>query len=122
MSMCVLLLNVALGSFEIMILVQNRLRNPMGSGRGYSQQGYQARPETNWAPPGGPQMQQQGYNYAQPGAYPGQPTQYTQQPYGGYPRQQTTGGYAAGWDQSTAGAAPTQQTTQGGGAYAYYNR
>nr|GEV45627.1 far upstream element-binding protein 2 [Tanacetum cinerariifolium] len=104
------------------VISENRLRNPMGSGGGYSQQGYQARPQTNWAPPGGPQMQQQGYNYMQPGAYPGQTTQYTQQAYGGYPRQQTSGGYAAGWDQSAAGAAPTQQTTQGGGAYDYYNQ
>ncbi|KAJ9555796.1 hypothetical protein OSB04_010410 [Centaurea solstitialis] len=100
------------------VISENRLRNPMGSG-GYSQQGYQARPQTNWAPPG-PQMQQQGYGYMQPGAYPGQPAQYNQAPYGGYPRPQTSGGYAAGWDQSSA--APGQQTAQGGGGYDYYNQ
>ncbi|KAI3687361.1 hypothetical protein L1987_81056 [Smallanthus sonchifolius] len=102
------------------VISENRLRNPMGGG-GYSQQGYQARPQTNWAPPG-PQVQQQGYGYMQPGAYPGQPTQYTQPPYGGYPRQQTSGGYATGWDQSAGGAAPAQQTPQGGGGYDYYNQ
>ncbi|KAF5797829.1 putative K domain-containing protein [Helianthus annuus] len=83
---------------------ENRLRNPMGVG-GYSQQGYQARPQTNWAPPG-QQMQQQGYGYMQPGGYPGQPTQYTQPPYGGYPGQQTAQGGGGG----------------GGGGYDYYNQ
>ncbi|KAD4384851.1 hypothetical protein R6Q59_010998 [Mikania micrantha] len=102
------------------VISENRLRNPMGSG-GFSQQGYQARPQTNWAPPTS-QMQQQGYVYMQPGAYPGQPSQYTQPPYGGYPRQQTSGGYATGWDQSAGGAAPAQQTAQGGGGYDYYNQ
>ncbi|KAK9072064.1 hypothetical protein SSX86_008496 [Deinandra increscens subsp. villosa] len=99
------------------VISENRLRNPMGSG-GYSQQGYQARPQTNSAPPG-LQMQQQGYGYTQAGGYPGQ---YTQPPYGGYSGQQTSGGYATGWDQSAAGAAPAQQTAQGGGGYDYYNQ
>ncbi|KAK9065355.1 hypothetical protein SSX86_016738 [Deinandra increscens subsp. villosa] len=105
------------------VITENRLRNPMGGG-GYSQQGYQARPQTNWATPGS-QMQQQGYGYpGQSGAYPGQPTQYTQPAYGGYPPQQTSGGYATGWDQSAGGAAPAQQTAQGGGGggYDYYNQ
>ncbi|XP_071701182.1 uncharacterized protein [Rutidosis leptorrhynchoides] len=102
------------------VISENRLRNPMGSG-GYSQQGYQARPQTNWAQPG-QQTQQQGYGYMQPGSYPGQPGQYSQPPYGGYPRQPASGGYAAGWDQSAPGAAPGQQTTQPGGGYDYYNQ
>ncbi|XP_076957767.1 uncharacterized protein LOC143633332 isoform X3 [Bidens hawaiensis] len=91
------------------VISENRLRNPMGSG-GYSQQGYQAQPQTNWAQPG-PQMQQPGYGYMQSGGY-GQPGQYTQPPYGGYP-QQTPGGYATGWDQSKTG---------GAGGYEYYNQ
>ncbi|XP_024996909.1 far upstream element-binding protein 2-like [Cynara cardunculus var. scolymus] len=86
------------------VISENRQRNSMGGG--YSQQGYQARPPTSWAP----QMQQQGYGYTQPGAYPGQPTQYTQQPYASYPQQASTG-----WDQSTTQA-------QGGGAYDYYGQ
>ncbi|XP_076944373.1 uncharacterized protein LOC143614988 isoform X1 [Bidens hawaiensis] len=91
------------------VISENRLRNPMGSG-GYSQQGYQAQPQTNWAQ-SGPQMQQQGYGYMQSGGY-GQPGQYTQPPYGGYP-QQAPGGYATGWDQSKIG---------GAGGYDYYNQ
>ncbi len=100
------------------VISENRLRNQMGGG--YSQQGYQARPPTSWAPPG-PPMQQPGYGYTQPGAYPGAPGQYnmTQQPYANYPQQQASGGYAGGWDQ-TAAAQPTQQTAQGG--YDYYGQ
>ncbi|KAM7510859.1 hypothetical protein LguiB_009734 [Lonicera macranthoides] len=97
------------------VISENRMRNPMGGG--YQQQGYQARPPTNWAPPG----QQPGYGYGQPGAYPGQP-QYnnmTQQPYGSYPPQPTSGGYGTSWDPSSA--APTQQTTPAGG-YDYYGQ
>ncbi|KAI3522423.1 hypothetical protein L1887_00173 [Cichorium endivia] len=91
------------------VISENRPRNNMGSG-GYSQQGYQARPQTNWAPPA-PQMQ----GYMQPGAYPGQPA-YTQPQYGGYPR---SGGYAASWDQSGQQTAPGGG---GGGGYDYYNQ
>ncbi|KAI3454125.1 hypothetical protein Pfo_010788 [Paulownia fortunei] len=98
---------------------ENRPRNPTMSG-GYPQQGYQARPPTNWAQPG-PPAQQPGYGYGQPGAYPGQSTQYNmnQPPYSGYPPQPTSGGYATGWDQSTA--PQNQQAAQGGG-YDYYNQ
>ncbi|KAL6982286.1 hypothetical protein U1Q18_049217 [Sarracenia purpurea var. burkii] len=99
----------------------NRLRNPSMSG-GYSQQGYQARPPTSWAPPG-PPMQQSGYGYMQPGAYPGQTPQYnTSQPtYPGYPPQPASGGYAAtGWDQTTG--TPNQQQTSQGGGYDYYGQ
>ncbi|KAK9065557.1 hypothetical protein SSX86_014958 [Deinandra increscens subsp. villosa] len=89
------------------VISENRARNPMGGG--YSQQGYQAQPPTSWAPPGQQMQQQGGYGYySQPGAYPGQPA-YPQQPYGG--------GYAAGWDQSSA-----QQTQAGGGGYDYYGQ
>ncbi|XP_023757573.2 uncharacterized protein LOC111906072 [Lactuca sativa] len=103
------------------VISENRPRNSMGSGGGgYSQQGYQARPQTNtWAPPA-PQMQQQGYGYMQPGAYPGQPAQYSQPQYGGYPR---SGGYAAGWDQSGQQTAPGAAAAGGaGGGYDYYNQ
>ncbi|GMP84400.1 hypothetical protein CsSME_00037945 [Camellia sinensis var. sinensis] len=60
---------------------------------GYSQQGYQARPPTSWAPPGPPMQQQPGYA--------------------------ASGGYATGWDQTTG--APNQQTAQGG-TYDYYSQ
>ncbi|KAL3818966.1 hypothetical protein ACJIZ3_004871 [Penstemon smallii] len=99
------------------VISENRMRNSSMSG-GYSQQGYQSRPPTNWAQPG-PPMQQPGYGYVQPGAYPGQTPQYNQPPYSGYPPQPSTGGYAAGWDQSTAPQNP--QAAQGGG-YDYYNQ
>ncbi|KAL1552359.1 far upstream element-binding protein 2-like [Salvia divinorum] len=93
---------------------ENRMRGQSMSG-GYSQQGYQARPPTNWAQPG-PPAQQPGYGYVQPGAYPG-PPQYgmTQPAYSGYPPQPASGGYRAGWDQSST--APQSQ-----GAYDYYNQ
>ncbi|KAL2236026.1 UNVERIFIED_CONTAM: hypothetical protein Sindi_1334800 [Sesamum indicum] len=95
------------------------MRNPSMSG-GYPQQGYQARPPTNWGQPG-PPMQQPGYGYAQAGAYPGPSPQYNmnQPSYSGYPPQPTSGGYATGWDQSSA--PQNQQTAQGGG-YDYYNQ
>ncbi|KAL2517853.1 KH domain-containing protein [Abeliophyllum distichum] len=98
---------------------ENRIRNPAMTG-GYPQQGYQPRPPTNWAQPG-PPMQQPGYGYVQPGAYPGPAPQYNmnQPPYPGYPPQPTSGGYATGWDQTTAPA--NQQTAQGGG-YDYYSQ
>ncbi|AES59290.2 putative K domain-containing protein [Medicago truncatula] len=91
---------------------ENRLRNPSMSG-GYSQQGYQARPPSSWAPPAA--SQQPGYGYAQPGAYPGPTPQYNvpQQAYAGYPPH-SAGGYSTNWDQSTA---TTQQST-----YDYYNQ
>jgi far upstream element-binding protein len=93
---------------------ENRLRNPSMSG-GYSQQGYQARPPSSWAPPA---AQQPGYGYVQPGAYSGPSPQYNvpQQPYAGYPPQ-SAGGYSTNWDQSTAA---TQQTAHAG--YDYYNQ
>ncbi|KAJ1430327.1 K-like proteiny domain [Sesbania bispinosa] len=96
----------------------NRLRNPAMSG-GYSQQGYQSRPPSSWAPPGAP-MQQPGYGYMQPGAYSGPSPQYNmpQPPYAGYPPQQS-GGYSTNWDQSTA--PPHQQSTNAGG-YDYYSQ
>ncbi|XP_059640484.1 uncharacterized protein LOC132282735 [Cornus florida] len=96
------------------VISENRLRNPSMTG-GYSQQGYQARPPTSWAPPG-PPMQQPGYGYVQPGAYPSPSPQYGT--YGAYP-QPTSGGYAAGWDQTTA---PTNQQTSQGGGYDYYSQ
>ncbi|KAL3330288.1 hypothetical protein AABB24_034237 [Solanum stoloniferum] len=103
---------------------ENRVRNP-GMAGGYPQQGYQTRPPASWAPPGA-QMQQPGYGYLQPGAYPGPSPQYntSQPPYPGYPPQQASGGYASGWDQTTA---PNQQTSQAGGAggaggYDYYSQ
>ncbi|CAL5206164.1 unnamed protein product [Lathyrus oleraceus] len=94
---------------------ENRLRNPSMSG-GYSQQGYQARPPSSWAPPAAP-MQQSGYGYGQPGAYSGPSPQYNmpQQPYAGYPH--SSGGYSTNWDQSTA---TTQQPSHAG--YDYYNQ
>ncbi|XP_042038818.1 far upstream element-binding protein 2-like [Salvia splendens] len=93
---------------------ENRMRGQSMSG-GYSQQGYQARPPTNWAQPG-PPTQQPGYGYVQPGAYPG-PPQYgmTQPAYSGYPPQPASGGYRAGWDQSSTAA-------QNQGGYDYYNQ
>ncbi|PIN16853.1 K-homology type RNA binding protein [Handroanthus impetiginosus] len=99
------------------VISENRIRNPQVSG-GYSQQGYQARPPTNWAQPGAP-MQQPGYGYGQPGPYPG-PPQYNmnQPPYSGY-SQPTSGGYGTGWDQSTA---PQSQQVAQGGSYDYYNQ
>lgn len=99
--------------------MQNRPRNQPTSG-GYSQQGYQARPPTNWTQPG-PPMQQPGYGYSQPGAYPGPSPQYNmnQAPYSGYPPQPTSGAYTASWDQSSA---PQNQQTPQGGGYDYYNQ
>ncbi|XP_071705108.1 uncharacterized protein [Rutidosis leptorrhynchoides] len=102
------------------VISENRMRNPTAGG-GYSQQGYQTRPQTNWAP-SGQQTQQQGYGYMQPGAYQSQPTQYSQPSYGGYPHQPTSGGYATGWDQSAPGATSAQHATQAGGGYEYYNQ
>ncbi|KAI7999159.1 Far upstream element-binding protein 1 [Camellia lanceoleosa] len=67
-----------------------------------SEQGYQERPPTSWAPPAPPMQQQPGYGYMQPGAYP-----------------TASGGYATGWDQTTD--APNQQTAQGG-TYDYYSQ
>ncbi|CAL5435748.1 unnamed protein product [Camellia sinensis] len=98
----------------------NRLRNPSMTG-GYSQQGYQARPPTSWAPPGPPMQQQPGYGYMQPGAYPSPTPQYnmSQPQYPGYPSQAASGGYATGWDQTTG--APNQQMAQGG-TYDYYSQ
>uniref|UniRef100_A0A1J3JUL0 Far upstream element-binding protein 1 n=1 Tax=Noccaea caerulescens TaxID=107243 RepID=A0A1J3JUL0_NOCCA len=93
---------------------ENRMRNS-SMGGGYPQQGYQARPPTSWAPPGGP-PQQPGYGYMQPGAYPG-PPQYGQQPGYGYP-QQTSAGYSSTWDQSSV--PPSQQGAQG--EYDYYGQ
>ncbi|KAK7283209.1 hypothetical protein RIF29_12586 [Crotalaria pallida] len=97
---------------------ENRPRNPAMSG-GYTQQGYQARPASSWAPPVAP-MQQPGYGYVQPGAYPGPSPQYNmpQQPYAGYPPQQSSG-YSTNWDQSTA--PPHQQSAHAGG-YDYYSQ
>lgn len=98
------------------VISENHIRNPSMSG--YSQQGYQARAPTSWAPSG---QQQPGYGYVQPGAYAGQAPQYnaSQTQYPGYPQQPSSGGYAAGWDQTSA--ATTQQTTQVGG-YDYYGQ
>ncbi|KAF3447510.1 hypothetical protein FNV43_RR12696 [Rhamnella rubrinervis] len=98
----------------------NRARNLAMAGGGYPQQGYQARPPTNWTQPGAPQMQQPGYGYAQPGSYSGPSPQYnmSQPPYPGYP-QPTSGGYPSSWDQSTV--PPNQQSTQGSG-YDYYGQ
>ncbi|XP_058786079.1 uncharacterized protein LOC131660779 [Vicia villosa] len=94
---------------------ENRLRGSGNSG-GYTQQGYQSRPPSSWAPPVAP-AQQPGYGYGQPGSYSG-PAQYNmpQPPYSGYPPQQP-GGYPANWDQSTA--PPHQQSASG---YDYYNQ
>ncbi|KAL9230378.1 hypothetical protein vseg_005740 [Gypsophila vaccaria] len=100
-------------------VTENRNRNPGMSG-GYSQQSYQARPPTNWAPQPPQAQQAGGYGYMQqPGAYPGAPSQYTQQPYSGYPPQTAPGGYSQNWDQS--GAPQTQQAPQGSG-YDYYGQ
>ncbi|XP_004498916.1 uncharacterized protein [Cicer arietinum] len=94
---------------------ENRPRNPSMSG-GYSQQGYQARGPSSWAPPA---AQQPGYGYVQPGAYSGPSPQYNmpQQQYAGYPPQ-SAGGYSTNWDQSTA---TTQQQSAHAG-YDYYNQ
>ncbi|XP_051129168.1 uncharacterized protein LOC127250062 [Andrographis paniculata] len=98
------------------VISQNRMRNPSSMTGGYNQQGYQARPPTNWGQP--PPMQQPGYGYTQSGPYPGPPPQYNmnQPPYSGYPTQPTSGGYPTNWDQSQ-----NQQGAQGGG-YDYYNQ
>ncbi|CAD5319531.1 unnamed protein product [Arabidopsis thaliana] len=91
----------------------NRMRNS-AMGGGYPQQGgYQARPPSSWAPPGGPPAQPGYGGYMQPGAYPG-PPQYGQSPYGSYP-QQTSAGY---YDQSSV--PPSQQSAQG--EYDYYGQ
>ncbi|PNY04168.1 far upstream element-binding protein [Trifolium pratense] len=96
---------------------ENRLRNSGNSG-GYTQQGYQSRPPSGWAPPAAP-AQQPGYGYGQPGSYSG-PSQYNMQqpPYPGYPPQQA-GGYAANWDQSTV---PSHQQSTHASGYDYYNQ
>ncbi|CAL1389995.1 unnamed protein product [Linum trigynum] len=94
------------------VISENRMRNSSMSG-GYAQQGYQTRPPANWGPPGGA-AQQPGYGgYGQP--YAGASGQYNmpQPPYGGYTTQPSSGGYPAGWDQST------QPTSQG---YDYYSQ
>ncbi|KAJ6361601.1 hypothetical protein OIU78_002101 [Salix suchowensis] len=93
------------------------MRNP-NMGGGYPQQGYQARPPTNWGPSSGPPMQQAGYGYMQTGAYPGASAQYnmSQPAYQGYPPQQTSGGYPSNWDQSAASANPQNQ------GYDYYSQ
>ncbi|GER33904.1 Far upstream element-binding protein [Striga asiatica] len=96
-----------------MHIITNRMRNQaMGGGGGYnSQQGYQARPPTNWSQPGGPPMQQPGYGYVQPGAYPA-PQQYNPN-YTNYPPT-----YTSGWDPSQ-----NPQTAPGGGSnYDYYSQ
>ncbi|WJX35356.1 hypothetical protein P8452_23359 [Trifolium repens] len=97
---------------------ENRLRNSGNSG-GYTQQGYQSRPPSSWAPPAAP-AQQPGYGYAQPGSYSGPPPQYNmpQPPYTGYPPQQA-GGYSANWDQSTV---PSHQQSTHASGYDYYNQ
>ncbi|XP_075476410.1 uncharacterized protein LOC142517831 [Primulina tabacum] len=102
------------------VISENRPRNSSMAG-GYPQQGYQARPLTNWAPPG-PPTQQSGYGYSHPGSYPGPSAQYgmNQPPYSGYPPQSSSGAYASGWDPTTA--PPNQQAAQGGGGYDYYNQ
>ncbi|KAG5244183.1 far upstream element-binding protein [Salix suchowensis] len=96
---------------------ENRMRNP-NMGGGYPQQGYQARPPTNWGPSSGPPMQQAGYGYMQTGAYPGASAQYnmSQPAYQGYPPQQPSGGYPSNWDQSAASANPQNQ------GYDYYSQ
>ncbi|CAK7353040.1 unnamed protein product [Dovyalis caffra] len=93
---------------------RNRMRNP-NMGGGYPQQGYQARPPTNWGQSSGPPMQQAGYGYMQTGAYPGASAQYnmSQPAYQGYPPQQPSGGYPSNWDQSA------NQQNQG---YDYYSQ
>ncbi|KAL3633520.1 hypothetical protein CASFOL_022282 [Castilleja foliolosa] len=92
----------------------NRPRNSSMTG-GYPQQGYQARPQNNWAP----SMQQPNYGYAQPGPYTSQPAQYNmnQPSYPGYSSQPASGAYAAAWDQSST--APQNPQT---GGYDYYNQ
>ncbi|CAN1162636.1 Far upstream element-binding protein 3 [Linum perenne] len=98
------------------VISENRMRNS-STGGSYSQQGYQPRPPANWGTPGGA-VQQPGYGYTQPGPYTGASGQYnmSQPPYGGYPPQSATGGYAAGWDQSTGS---NQIASQG---YDYYSQ
>ncbi|GAU31332.1 hypothetical protein TSUD_315420 [Trifolium subterraneum] len=97
---------------------ENRLRNSGNSG-GYTQQGYQSRPPSSWAPPAAP-AQQPGYGYGQPGSYSGPSPQYNmpQPPYAGYPPQQD-GGYSANWDQSTV---PSHQQSTHASGYDYYNQ
>ncbi|GLT57622.1 hypothetical protein SLA2020_305820 [Shorea laevis] len=100
------------------VISENRVRNSAMTG-GYPQQGYQARPRTNWGPQGAHPMQQPGYGYMQPGAYPAPFLQYSQPPYAGYPPQSTSGGYPSNWDQS---AVPSNQQTTTGSGYDYYNQ
>ncbi|KAL9363201.1 hypothetical protein Peur_045986 [Populus x canadensis] len=96
---------------------ENRMRNP-NMGGGYPQQGYQARPPTNWGPSSAPPMQQAGYGYMQTGAYPGASAQYnmSQPAYQGYPPQQPSGGYPSNWDQSAVSANQQNQV------YDYYSQ
>ncbi|XP_074317321.1 uncharacterized protein LOC141653451 [Silene latifolia] len=96
-------------------VTENRNRNS-GMGGGYSQQGYQAQPQTNWAPQPPQAQQPGGYGYTQ---QPVAASQYGQQPYSGYPPQTTSGGYPQNWDPS--GAPHTQQAPQSGG-YDYYGQ
>ncbi|CAH9106330.1 unnamed protein product [Cuscuta epithymum] len=102
---------------------ENRMRNPSMMGA-YPQQGYQARPQTSWAPHGEQTQQQPSYGYTQqPGTYPptGQSSQYSMpQPpsYPGYPPQPTPGGYGPGWDPQSN----QNQPTAPGGGYDYYNQ
>ncbi|KAJ6924458.1 hypothetical protein NC652_017666 [Populus alba x Populus x berolinensis] len=95
----------------------NRMRNP-NMGGGYPQQGYQARPPTNWGPSSAPPMQPAGYGYMQTGAYPGASAQYnmSQPAYQGYPPQQPSGGYPSNWDQSAVSANQQNQV------YDYYSQ
>ncbi|KAJ6994738.1 uncharacterized protein [Populus alba] len=96
---------------------ENRMRNP-NMGGGYPQQGYQARPPTNWGPSSAPPMQPAGYGYMQTGAYPGASAQYnmSQPAYQGYPPQQPSGGYPSNWDQSAVSANQQNQV------YDYYSQ
>ncbi|GER56120.1 KH domain-containing protein [Striga asiatica] len=83
----------------------NRMRNqPMGGGYSNPQQGYQARPPTNWNQQG-PPMQQPNYGYNYPG-----PPQYNMNQQPNYPNYPPT----SGWDQSGA-----PQNPQGGSNYNY---
>jgi hypothetical protein len=79
------------------VISENRVRNPTMAG-GYSQQGYQARPPTSWAPSGLP-IQQPGYGYGQSGATSqynaSQPSNPIQQ------QQQNPGGIAAPTDNAS---------------------
>ncbi|CAH9126610.1 unnamed protein product [Cuscuta epithymum] len=97
------------------VISENRVRNQPPGVAYPPQQGYQARPPSNWAPPSG-QMQQPGYGYMQPGTYPGHPPQYNmpQPPYPGYPPQPSSAGYGPTWDQSNS----NPQT----GGYDYYSQ